>query len=147
MRATLVCGPPAAGKTTYVQRHAARGDLILDVDALAAALSGLPQHDKPDAIVPYALAARDAVLDRLASHNTVRHAWVVAGLPRAVDRRELADRLNADVVVLETSAAECVRRLARARRPAAGVHAAINRWWQEYEPSERDRRVPEEGTW
>jgi 5-methylcytosine-specific restriction endonuclease McrA len=37
---TIVCGPPAAGKTSYVREHAQWNDLVIDLDAIIAMLSG-----------------------------------------------------------------------------------------------------------
>jgi predicted ATPase len=34
----VICGPPNSGKTTYVQQHAALGDLVWDFDTVADAL-------------------------------------------------------------------------------------------------------------
>ncbi len=42
---TIVTGPPAGGKNTYVDQHAAPGDLIIDLDMIAADLSGHHGHD------------------------------------------------------------------------------------------------------
>ena len=40
MPVTLVCGPPAAGKTTYVPEHAKPGDVIIELDACIEAAGG-----------------------------------------------------------------------------------------------------------
>lgn len=39
MALTVVIGPPAAGKTTYVLAHARPGDIVVDLDRLANALT------------------------------------------------------------------------------------------------------------
>lgn len=41
----LVTGPPAAGKSTWVRKHATHGDITIDYDALATVLT--PQAPSP----------------------------------------------------------------------------------------------------
>lgn len=53
----LIAGPPCAGKSTYVEGKAVRGDLILDSDKLHACLGGLALYDRPDELRPYVWAA------------------------------------------------------------------------------------------
>ena len=134
---TLVCGPPGAGKTSYVMARAEHGDLILDVDRLFEALSGLPAYDTPDELLPFVMEARNAVLKRLARRHKVRHAWVVMCGANVRERQALRDLLRAEVVVLEVAADECVRRItADARRQGRGDmwKGLVEEWWREYGP-------------
>ena len=133
---TLVCGPPGSGKTTYVRQHMYPDDLVLDLDALCAALSGCQLHHAPVSILSFACEARDAILRRLESASRVRHAWVIACLPDASDRRAVAARLHASVLVCDVPAAECVARLAAdaTRPPGSSLEAAVRDWWDAYTP-------------
>lgn len=129
---TIVCGPPASGKSTYVQERTTRGDLIVDLDAIFMALSGLPQYDKPHVLMPFVVAARDAVLNRLRQPTDVKRAWVIAGLPTAAERTALARRLTAQVVVLNVKRDECVRRVQhdeRRQQESRQWIGAIDRWF------------------
>ncbi len=145
-RATLVCGPPASGKTTYVAQRRRAGDLVLDLDAINSALSGLDWYMAGPEILPFALNARDAILDRLSRPNDLRHAWVIAGAPKLAQRHPLAEHINARVIVLEVAAEECKMRLeADERRPLTSRSrqaAAIDDWWSSYE---REPHNPLEG--
>ena len=141
---TLVCGPPGSGKTTYVREHARPGDLIVDVDALWSAVSGLDWYDKPDALLPFVLAAREALIRRLAQANSIRHAWVITAGASSYDRDQYARRIGAHVVVLEVDADECLRRIATdARREARGSvwPGLVRDWWRDYQPRDGDERV------
>ncbi|HHV61139.1 MAG TPA: AAA family ATPase [Firmicutes bacterium] len=134
---TLVCGPPGSGKTSYVREHARRGDLILDLDAIFMAISGLPWYDKPEELLPFAAEARDAILRRLERPSNVRRAWVIMSGAKRQERESLRQRLRAKVVMLDVPADECMRRIKQDERRAHQVEewrGLVERWWREYEP-------------
>lgn len=134
---TLVCGPPGSGKTSYVREHARRGDLILDLDAIFMAISGLPWYDKPEELLPFAAEARDAILRRLERPSNVRRAWVIMSGAKRQERESLRQRLRAKVVMLDVPADECMRRIKQDQRRAHQVEewrGLVERWWREYEP-------------
>jgi 5-methylcytosine-specific restriction endonuclease McrA len=132
---TIVYGPPGAGKTTYVKEHARWGDLIIDFDALYAALSGLDWYEKPAALMPFVASARDAVIDRLHRDSEVRHAWVITSEPDGQKRRALQSRLGARLVFIEVSPQECLRRIAAdPRREVKGWEEIVSDWWHNYTP-------------
>jgi 5-methylcytosine-specific restriction protein A len=109
---TLVCGPPGAGKSTYVRTHAQPTDLVIDLDVIASELSGLSIHaSKPQWIVQ-ALDARNAILRSLATDTTHTAAWFVIAAPRKADRDAWARMLNATIVLLDVPLDECIRRMA-----------------------------------
>lgn len=135
MPVTIVTGPPGAGKTTYVQQHAQWGDLILDVDALYSALSGLPWYEKPSALLPFVLDARDAVLNRLLRESELRQAWLITSEADQAELQRLKARYNARLLVLEVEPAECLRRITADPRRANLAHhwsSLIARWWETY---------------
>ncbi|HEY8450600.1 MAG TPA: HNH endonuclease, partial [Bacillota bacterium] len=131
---TIVCGPPGAGKTEYVRQRAAWGDLIVDLDALYMALSGLPMYEKPEALLPFVAEARDAILKRLQRPSEVRRAWVIGSYPKRRERQELARRLQADVVVLAAPPLECYRRIQSDPRRSSKAelwYELVQKWWRE----------------
>ncbi len=134
-RVTLVCGPPASGKTTYVAQRMREGELVVDVDALGVALSGQPTYHRPGALLPYVLAARDAVIGRLAMSRSGLRAWVIAGVPNPKERQRLAVKLKAQVIVLEVGVEECLRRIQHDERRSALVReweVIVRDWWRAY---------------
>jgi 5-methylcytosine-specific restriction protein A len=121
----LVCGPPCAGKTTYVQEHAEPDDLILDADDIARA-AGSPAKWKHSQ--QYRDIAEQAMLngiDQVASSTDTR-AWIIRSLPSAQDRARLAAHIRADQVIVLTPDLDVL--LARAKRRAPGTRGTILRW-------------------
>lgn len=133
---TIVTGPPGSGKTSYVRDHCAWGDLIVDVDALYSALSGQPWYDKPIELMPYVLAARDAVLDRLGKDSTkVRHGWIVTSEADVSKLEHMRSALGAELMVLEVNATECIYRISqdeRRRDKTELWRKIVNAWWEKY---------------
>ena len=111
------------------------GDLILDVDTLYQALSGLPMYDKPVGLLPLVLEARDAVINRLCRTASVRHAWLITGGAKH-DERQRYTNAGAEVIVLDTSPTECLRRISIDPRRAANWEqwqTLIDQWWDAYD--------------
>lgn len=135
---TLVCGPPGSGKTSHVSGHRKPGDLVLDLDAIMAALCGDALYQAPVDILPFALKARDAVIERLRGKHSLRHAWIIAGGATRRERTEITRSLDARTVMLDTPAEVCVARInADPRRPPserAKQIAAVAQWWLRFEP-------------
>jgi predicted kinase len=133
---TIVAGPPGAGKTTWVREQMKWGDLVIDVDALYSALSTLPWYEKPDALLPFVIEARDALIYRLRRGSDVRAAWVITSEPNPDERAKLAKLAGARyIIVLATPATECINRIANdERRSTSGPMWAsmIHRWWDDY---------------
>ena len=134
MEVTLVCGAVGSGKTYYVQEHSQRGDLVVDLDLLYMAISGLPMYDRPTELLPFALVARKAIVRRLMQPSIIQRAWVITSNPTLGRRYEYA-AVGARIVVLEVPADECIRRVqADERRAPSDTDwtALIRDWWARY---------------
>lgn len=131
-QATLVAGPPCSGKNTYVRDHMRAGDLVVDYDALMAALSGQDMHLHEPDLKPYVYEARDRVIKKWESRRDV-DLWIIYGAPRRTDRDFYARR-GFRVILLDTPERVCTRR-ARDERPE-GWWKYVHRWFRDYEPPE-----------
>jgi 5-methylcytosine-specific restriction protein A len=143
MDTTLVCGPPRAGKNTYVANNMRPGDLVVDLDVLWVALSCSPLHQAPEENFAFACEARDAVYRRIAQGSTkVGHrAWITTRGASIAERQRIAATVRSQrTVVLETNAETCVERLTSSTdpRPREEMITAIERWWCEYQPDHFD---------
>lgn len=139
---TLVTGPPCAGKTTWVRQHAHPGDLIVCHDTYAQRAGSPRRHDHAPHHSAHARRAWDhAVTQLAAAPDPDRHAWVIRCAPTAAERRDLADRIHADhVVVLLPPRDVALRRAAhdhRARRTFGVIHG----WYRSHQPAPGDHVI------
>lgn len=133
-RVVLVCGPPAAGKTTWVAERSAPGDRVVDLDAICRRLGSPARFNHPEHVRAQARRVREAE-ETLVSRMHTGTAWVIRTMPDPDRRARHATALGAtEVVVLATDAETAKARAADDERPAwtAGV---IDRWWDRYRPS------------
>lgn len=109
----IVSGAPGSGKSTYVSENKGKGDLVLDLDLLTAALQGeTTAHPDYEMVFDAALAAREAVYSVIeARRGKWRQAFVITSTPKSEAVRRLANRLNGEIVQMPTDEAECIRRI------------------------------------
>lgn len=143
MAVYVVCGPPGSGKTTYVTGRKRTGDLVVDLDALFAALSGEAWYDKSSNLLPVVLDVRDWIVENIPSWNKAGrfyNAWAITSNPET--RHRLARKLGAkEVVVIETSYHECLARIGndeRRRKYLDHWTPLVQKWWDKYEPDPAD---------
>lgn len=131
---TVVAGPPCAGKTTYVRQHRAPTDLVLDLDDLAASLTGGDGYNQQKLAQPFAVTARNAVLDHyLTRPGNASHLWLIRSAPRLQERHEY-DWAGAAIVLLMPEMSTLLSR-ARAERPPVWA-GYIHDWFRTYEPEQ-----------
>lgn len=132
----LVYGPPLSGKTTFVRNNMHRGDIIVDIDMLYAAVSGLPFYDKPDNLLNNVFIMHNELLDNIKTRYGKWHnAWIVGGYADKFKRERLADELGAELIYCDLSKEECIARLKsdedRRYRQDEWIKY-IDRWYERY---------------
>jgi 5-methylcytosine-specific restriction protein A len=115
----LVVGPPASGKTTYVQANKGPRDKVIDLDAIKVRIGG-KLWDDDESISARALRYRDMMIRGLAD-ETGGAAWLIATAPTKAERGAWLDALgpNAELIEVITDAATCRERIMADPRRAA----------------------------
>lgn len=116
----LVCGPPAAGKTTYVRKYASARDIVIDLDDILA------EHGGNLAV---ALTERNRRLGQLYLEPVKRVVWVIVCAPSPSLRGWWQQALGAiSVILLNPPRQELYRRvMADPKRRHDGM-AMVDAW-------------------
>jgi hypothetical protein len=125
---TIVTGPPCAGKSTHVRKHAHPGDLVIDFDRIAQALGSPVAHGHGTHHIKVTLEARDAAITAaVRRHNRDgARVWIVDSAPLP-SRRGWYARNGARFVDLTAAPAELHRRATADGRPP-GWHDQIDQF-------------------
>ena len=97
MNKYVVCGPPGAGKTTWVKQRARPGDLVFDADYLVSQLFSTPLHEGVDFGLTLVERLRQTVIDWLLMYPD-RKAYIIQSDKAKAE--QTAQWLNADLVTL-----------------------------------------------
>lgn len=132
----LVYGPPMSGKSTFVREQLRRGDILVDMDALYAALSMLPDYDKPDNLYNNVIGVHNYLIDKIRTRYGKWHtAWIVGGYADKYKRERLANDLGAELVFMNVDRDECLSRLSMDESRKYRVdewEGYINKWFESY---------------
>lgn len=132
----LVYGPPLAGKMAFVRHQMRRGDLIVDMDSLYSAVSGLPDYDKPDGLFSNVMGIHNLLLDNIKTRlGKWGSAWIVGGYAEKFKRERLADDTGAELIFCDVSKEECLCRLEldeERRHRKEEWKKYIDKWFDQY---------------
>lgn len=110
----IVCGAPASGKSSYVKEHKQEGDLVFDMDMICSALIGDPEIYYSDfmPVLDLALTFRDATIEHVEKRlGYWGRAWIITSNPNKAYWQYLARRLKGEIIEMQTTEAECLRRV------------------------------------
>lgn len=137
-RVYLVYGSPCAGKTTYVNSVATRNDLIVDLDKIHRAICICGLYDKPAATKRVAFNVRDYLLDEVRTATPRRKwqdAYIIGTYPDRIDRDMFVQDYGAELVHIDTSKEECIKRAYQDIERSSirdAVIGWINAYWERY---------------
>lgn len=130
---TIVTGPPGSGKSTYVRERVGTNDLVICLDTIMQGLSGLPEHQTPPHLLSKALSRRNHLLRKLGKPCRWDAAWFIIAAPVPRDREWWKRTLGGALVVMDTPAFECVRRInadpSRAGQRPRMIETVL-KWWE-----------------
>lgn len=108
----VVCGPPGSGKSSYVSERRKDGDFVWDFDAVRQVVFGTKSGSVGSSEKDALLAMLSAAVPLL---NKWNRAWII------VTKREwavsLANRLSAEVVLMDTPKETCIDRVMARNEP------------------------------
>lgn len=108
----IVFGAPLSGKHTFVKQQMQRGDIVIDMDRLYAAVSMLPYYDKPDNLLSNVRGIYNQLIDNIKTrYGKWNNAWIIGGYADKYKRDRLADELGAELILCDAGIDECLVRL------------------------------------
>jgi predicted kinase len=127
---TVVVGPPAGGKSTWVLERAKHGDIVIDFDRLAVALTGHggDPHDHAPAVMGVTRAVRQAAIDAALKHAHDTDVYLIHSSP---GRQRMAQYrgMGAKVVTIDPGK-DVVRERCKTQRPRR-MFAVIDEWYRD----------------
>lgn len=124
----VVTGPPAAGKSSWIEARAKATDIVIDLDRIALALAGpgAPHWDHDETLLKVAHRARFAAIDEAVRHRDSVDIYLIHTMPspKALARYK---RLDAKVVTVDPGKDVVMQRVQDMRDPA--MQAVASRWY------------------
>lgn len=123
----IVNGAPGSGRHEYVARHRHPLDLVVDLDALRYA-TGWTGNRKDNNLLAFSIRLRDWIYEQIEeqAHQQdtqaegqdidCRNVWIIIAEPNKGKRQELAERLGADLIEMNSTPEDCRERIRRERR-------------------------------
>jgi 5-methylcytosine-specific restriction protein A len=92
----VITGAPGSGKTTWVEQRARPGDIVFDLDAIAAVVTRVPRYPRPLDATRALVAMRDGLLTWLETATVLVHVFVI--VTKGEDAQQIAARIRARLV-------------------------------------------------
>jgi predicted kinase len=127
----VITGPPASGKSTWIQAHATPRDIVIDMDRITVALTGpgAPHWNHDPLHQRVAQRARYAAIDEALKLLDDLDVYLIHTMPnpKALARYR---RLGARIVVVDPGE-DVVRERVKAMR-SSGMDRVVTRWYRQY---------------
>ncbi|MFE0875361.1 AAA family ATPase [Streptomyces smyrnaeus] len=125
----IVTGPPAAGKSTWIDAHAKATDIVIDLDRITQALTGpgAPQWNQHPLHLRVAHRARYAAIDEATQHLDKVDVYLIHTQPNAKARAKYK-RLDARIITVDPGQDVVMARIKAMRNP--GMERVASRWYR-----------------
>ncbi|MFE7804008.1 hypothetical protein ACFU51_04940 [Streptomyces sp. NPDC057430] len=126
----VITGPPAAGKSSWIQAHAKANDIVIDLDLITQALTGpgAPSWNHAEVPMKVALRARYAAIDEACRHLDEVDVYLIHTLPNAKAMAKYK-RLNAEVIAVDPGRDIVMARIEAMRSPE--MTRVATRWYNQ----------------
>lgn len=131
MALTVVTGPPAAGKSSWVTARAKPGDVVIDLDRIAQALSppGADLHEYSRTVRTIAQQARRSAITEALKHCARLDVYIVHTQPGPTMLRIYQEH-GAQVITVDPGRDVVLARCREQR--AHTVLMAVERWYHDH---------------
>ncbi|QLF83884.1 polynucleotide kinase [Gordonia phage Moosehead] len=136
----VITGPPAAGKTTWVRDHAQHGDIIIDYDTIAVALTTAhtDDHVHPEHVKTVTKAARRAAIEAALPLADQVDVYLIHSTPSATQLDSYREH-GARIITIDPGKDVVLDRIADTR-PWQLTNVAKDWYKPKPEPSSKPRR-------
>ncbi|MGW4050807.1 hypothetical protein ACWENA_08235 [Streptomyces sp. NPDC004779] len=126
----VVTGPPAAGKSSWIQARATARDIVIDLDLIAVALTGpgAPRWNHDPVVQRVAQKARYAAIDEACQHLDKVDVYLIHTMPNAKAMARYK-RLNAEFVAVDPGREIVMARIDAMRSPE--MRRVATRWYSQ----------------
>lgn len=131
----LVYGCPLSGKSSFVKDRAGLHDLVIDIDAIYAAISNNPLYTKSERLYDNMKAVHDCLLETVKyKRGKWVNAFVISGMPFKAERERFCTEYGAEAIFIECDKETAIQRLASAQdgRNVAEWTKHIDTWFARY---------------
>lgn len=132
MAITIVYGAPCSGKTTYVQKHAKKGELIWDWDAVEQAISGNNYQEKTPEIRALLLDIREQVIQFMEDNCDEINCWYITTFINDALLQRFSECVSKHLVTPKITEKQCLSRLLLSERAdVLELEAVIVEWFEQ----------------
>lgn len=126
----VITGPPAAGKSSWIQAHATARDIVIDLDRITVALTGpgAPHWNHDPLHQRVAQRARYAAIDEAIQHLDKLDVYLIHTLPNAKAMAKYK-RLDARIVAVDPGREVVMARIEAMRSPE--MTRVATRWYSQ----------------
>ncbi|GLP71049.1 hypothetical protein TUSST3_76690 [Streptomyces sp. TUS-ST3] len=131
----VVTGPPAAGKSSWIEGKAKARDIVIDLDRIAQALAGpgAPQWNQDPTLLRVAHKARYAAMYEAFEHRDTVDVYLIHTMPTA---KWLARyrRMDATIIAVDPGRDIVMKRIEAMRDPE--MRRVASRWYRQKKTTE-----------